>query len=85
MNMYIHIYPHTHTYTHSLSLSLSIATLPIPPTQAVNPAPGVTLHRMMQMQPSLAMRTKMLPVYDRAALDVFDRLQHTATNCNTSL
>jgi len=51
----------------------------------VNPAPGVTLHRMMQMQPSLAMRTKMLPVYDRAALDVFDRLQHTATNCNTSL
>lgn len=38
--------------------------------EAVNPAPGQTLKGMLQAQPTLAMRTKMLPVYDRHALDL---------------
>ena len=38
--------------------------------EAVNPAPGQTLYSMFKMQPSLEQRTRMLPVYDRATLDV---------------
>lgn len=44
--------------------------------QAVNPTPGKTLNAMLKIAPSLSMRTKMLPVYDRAAMDVFDRRPH---------
>jgi hypothetical protein len=42
--------------------------------QAVNPAPGKTLNAMLQIAPSLSMRTKMLPLYNQ--LDVFDRRPH---------